>query len=584
MRIENEKLKAFLLDMDLIKEDEFESIELEAENNNRKLENLLVEKELIEEEQIARIKAHILGIPFINLEEVIVPTEALKMISKNFAQANDVVPFKKNEDNLEIAMLNPGDLEVIETVKKSTGLNILPRLATSKGIKNILTQYEGSLEAEVDKIVNTVDAEGEVRVLSGDEEESVAELEKAAKELPVVKIVDIIIKHAILERASDIHIEPEEEKITIRYRVDGILRNMMEFPAEILSGIVARIKVLSNLKLDEHRLPQDGRFKIQKKDYKYSLRVSIMPVSEGEKVVMRLLPESREALSLEEVGLRGEALEKVNRSLDKKSGMILVTGPTGSGKTTTLYSVLEKLNTSRVNISTIEDPIEYKIGQINQTQVKPKIGFTFASGLRALVRQDPDIIMVGEIRDSETAKLATNAALTGHQVLSTLHTTNAAGAASRLIDMEVEPFLISSTLNIVIAQRLLRLLHDNSKEAYRLSDSQVDDLEKYCNLDRVHHVLKKRGVLNNDQTVKDIDFFKPKETKAAPEGYKGRIAAFEVLEVTEDVKDLIINRAGTAGINKEAKKQGMVTMFEDGLVKAAQGLTSIEEVLRVLTQ
>ena len=585
MRIENEKLKSFLVDMELVDADSFDRIENKAKEKNLRVDKVLVEEGLIDEERIARIKAHILGIPFINLEDATAEKEALRMISKNFAQANDVVPFKKSEKNLEIAMLNPGNLEVIESIKKSTGLNILPRLGTSKGIENILNQYEDSLASEVNKIVSEVDDdEDQVRVLSDDEEEGVADLEKAAKELPVVKIVDIIIKHAILERASDIHIEPEEDKVLIRYRIDGILRDMMELPAEIDSGVVARIKVLSNLKLDEHRLPQDGRFKIQKKDYKYSLRVSIMPVSEGEKVVMRLLPETNDAMSLEEVGFRGESLKKVEKSLDRKSGMILVTGPTGSGKTTTLYSVLAKMNTPKVNISTIEDPIEYKISRINQTQVKPKIGFTFASGLRALVRQDPDVIMVGEIRDSETAKLATNAALTGHQVLSTLHTTNAAGAASRLIDMEVEPFLVSSTVNVIIAQRLLRLLNHNSKEGYYLSDSQIDDLGTYCDLDKVHKVLMERGVIKEGESIKNIEFYKPVETEQAPDGYKGRIAAFEVLEVTEEIKDLIINRSGTAKINKEAQKQEMTTMFEDGLVKAAQGLTSIEEVLRVLTQ
>ncbi|MGM0439196.1 MAG: GspE/PulE family protein [Patescibacteria group bacterium] len=581
MEIEKEKLKSFLLDLDLLTSKELEEIERRASENNQKIEELLVSEEILEEEKIARIKAHILGIPFINLKEANISSETLQTISESFARANKVVPFKKKDSNLEIAMLNPGNLEIIETIKKSTGLNVLPRLATSQGINNVLSQYQDSLEAEVDEIVSS--SEGEVRVIDEDEEESKNELEKAAKELPVIKIVDVIIKHAILKRASDIHIEPQEEEVIVRYRVDGILRDMMKLPIKISSGIVARIKVLSNLKLDEHRLPQDGRFKVQKKDYKYSLRVSILPVSSGEKIVMRLLPEDQEALSFKEAGIQGGALHKLKEALKKRAGMILVTGPTGSGKTTTLYSVLSKLNTPKVNISTIEDPIEYQVSRINQTQVKPKIGFTFASGLRALVRQDPDVLMVGEIRDGETAKLATNAALTGHLVLSTLHTTSAAGAASRLIDMGVEPFLVSSTVNIIIAQRLLRKLY-SSKEGYYLSDNEVNDLKEYCDLDKIVNILKQKGEIREDETIRDVEFFKPVETEKAPDGYRGRIGAFEVLEVSEEIKDLVVSRASSSKIKQKAREEGMITMLEDGIIKAAQGITSIEEVLRVLTE
>jgi type IV pilus assembly protein PilB len=582
MEIEKEKLKSFLLDLDLITLKKFVEMERLADKNNEKVEEVLIAKEILEEEKIARIKAHILGIPFINLEEINVSVEALKTISENFARANNVVPFKKKEDQLEIAMLNPGDLEIIETIKKSTGLNVIPRLTTSEGIKNVLNQYQDSLKSEVDKIFNSAEAEA-VRVIGEEEDESVDDLEKVAKELPVIKIVDIIIKHAILQRASDIHIEPQEEELIVRYRIDGILKDMMKLPIEVSSGVVARIKVLSNLKLDEHRLPQDGRFKIQKKDYKYSLRVSILPVSGGEKIVMRLLSESEEVMTLEEIGLRDNALRIVEEALKKTSGMILVSGPTGSGKTTTLYSILNKLNTPKVNISTIEDPIEYQVSRINQTQVKKKAGFTFASGLRALVRQDPDVLMVGEIRDGETAKLATNAALTGHLVLSTLHTTSAAGTASRLIDMEVEPFLVSSTINVIIAQRLLRVLY-TSKKSYFLSDDEVENLKKYCDLEKITQILKERNIINKDQTIKDIKFFKPIETEKAPDGYRGRVAAFEVLKVTEEIKNLIVQRASSSKIKEEARKEGMVTMLEDGIIKAAQGVTSIEEVLRVLIE
>jgi type IV pilus assembly protein PilB len=357
----------------------------------------------------------------------------------------------------------------------------------------------------------------------------------------------------------------------------------MTLPKIAASGIVARIKVLSNLRLDEHRLPQDGRFKVETPDYKYSIRVSIMPVFDGEKVVMRLLPETARGFTLEQLGLRGKALEDVQDNLRKPVGMILVCGPTGCGKTTTLYSMMEILNNPGVNICTIEDPIEYRMPRINQTQVNPKIGLTFAAGLRALLRQDPDIIMVGEIRDNETASLAINAALTGHLVLSTLHTNSAAGAIPRLIDMKVEPFLISSTLNLIIAQRLVRRLCPE-KEKYYLKESELDNISKYCDLDRILKILREEKLAKPNQPITKIPFYRPKPTKECPDGYKGRIGIFEVLPVTQTIKELIVKEATADQIEEQAKKEGMITMVEDGFVKAAQGITSIEEVLRVIIE
>jgi type IV pilus assembly protein PilB len=346
---------------------------------------------------------------------------------------------------------------------------------------------------------------------------------------------------------------------------------------------VARIKVLSNLKLDEHRLPQDGRFKIETEEYKYSIRVSVLPIFDGEKIVMRLLAETAKAFTLEGLGLRDEALERVQDNLRKPVGMTLITGPTGSGKTTTLYAMMEILNTPGVNISTVEDPVEYRMPRINQTQVNPKIGMTFASGLRALVRQDPDIIMVGEIRDSETTDLAINAALTGHLVLSTLHTNDAAGAIPRLIDMGAEPFLISSTLNVIIAQRLVRRLC-KEKEKYILKEAELKNLEKYCDLDKTLRTLKEEKIVKPKATFKDIEFYRSKPSKECPEGYSGRIGIYEVLPVTESIKELIVQKATSDQITEQARKEGMRTMIEDGFVKAAQGITSIEEVLRVIIE
>jgi len=582
MRVEPQQLKAFLLDAGLITEAKFNELQKKAEEKNLKVADLLVKEGLINQEEMIKLEAYILGIPFVNLEKEIISPEILKIIPEPIARSHNIIAFRKKGNNLEVAMLDPEDLRTIEFIKKKEpGLKILPRLTTNQSIKHVLTQYQKSLEVEFGEIIKK--EVGVIKPIKEEVEEGKEELLKVAKELPIIKIVDTLIKHAILQRASDIHIEPLEKEIIVRYRIDGILHDAMVLPKTVASGIVARIKVLSNLKLDEHRLPQDGRFKIETEDYKYSLRVSILPVFDGEKIVMRLLPETSKALTLEELGLRGKALEKVEDNLRKPVGMILVTGPTGSGKTTTLYTMMEILNTPAVNISTIEDPVEYRMPRINQTQVNPKIGLTFASGLRSLVRQDPDIIMVGEIRDNETASLAINAALTGHLVLSTLHTTDAAGTIPRLIDMRAEPFLISSTLNLILAQRLVRRLC-SEKEKYFLKESELKNLAKYCDLKKILEILKEEKIAKSEDNFKDIPFYRPKPSKECPEGYSGRIGIFEVLAITETIKELIVKKATSAQITAQAQKEGMRTMIEDGFVKAAQGITSIEEVLRVIIE
>jgi len=584
MRVEPQQLKAFLLDAGLITEKDFDRAYQKAKKEKKRIEDILVKEGYLTQEELIKLEGYILGIPFVNLEKAKIPPEVLKIIPEPIARSHNIIAYRKEGRNLEVAMLDPEDLQTIEFIKKKANLKILPRLTTPESIKNALRQYQKTLEAEFGEIIKK-EAKG-IKTIREDrkkEKEEKVELEKKAQELPIIKIVDTLIKHAILERASDIHIEPMEKEVLVRYRIDGVLHDAMTLPKQVSSGIVARIKVLANLKLDEHRLPQDGRFKVEDEDYKYSVRVSILPVFNGEKIVMRLLPENAKAFTLEELGLRGRALELVHENLKKTIGMILVTGPTGSGKTTTLYSMMEILNDPSVNISTIEDPIEYRMPRINQTQVRPKIGLTFATGLRALLRQDPDIIMVGEIRDTETASLAVNAALTGHLVLSTLHTNNAAGAIPRLIDMKVEPFLISSTLNLVLAQRLVRRLCP-LKEKYFLKDSEIKNIAKYCDLKRITKILREQKILKKNQTLKDIPFYKPKFTRECPEGYKGRIGIFEVLPVTETIKELINKRASADEIQKRAQKEGMITMVEDGFLKAAEGITSIEEVLRAITE
>jgi len=375
--------------------------------------------------------------------------------------------------------------------------------------------------------------------------------------------------------------------VRVRYRIDGILHDTMTLPKQVMAGIVARIKVLSNLKLDEHRIPQDGRFKIEEDGKKISFRVSILPVFDGEKIVMRVLNESSKGLTLESMGLWGLSLERVHQAIKKPNGMILVTGPTGSGKTTTLYTVIDIINTPEVNISTIEDPVEYRMPRINQTQVKPEVGMTFAKGLRALLRQDPDIIMVGEIRDGETMQIAINAAMTGHLVLSTLHTNSAAAAIPRMLDMKAEPFLIASTVKVVIAQRLVRKVCPDCAQKEKLTDAQIKNLEKFIDLEEIKTILKKyesrevKDILNI-KSFKEASFLKGKGcSHCNGQGYKGRVGIFEVLEVSETIQGMIGSKATADEIEAQAKKEGMLTMFQDGMVKVLKGVTTLEEVLRV---
>jgi len=581
MKVEPQQLKAFLLDAGLLTQVQFDEAQKKAEKTKQKIGDVLVSEGLIGQEELIKLEAYILGIPFVNLGKEVVLPEVLKIIPEPIARSHNIVAFRKKGVDLEVAMLDPEDLRTIEFIKKTTNLRILPRLTDPESIKNVLRQYQKTLEVEFGEIIKK--EIGVIKPIKEELAEEKIELQKIAEELPIIRIVETLLKHAILQRASDIHIEPTEKEVIVRYRIDGILRDAMTLPKISASGIVARIKVLSNLKLDEHRLPQDGRFKVETEDYRYSIRVSVLPVFNGEKIVMRLLPETAKAFTLEQLGLRNEALERVQDNLRKPVGMILVTGPTGCGKTTTLYSMMEILNDPGVNISTIEDPVEYRMPRINQTQVNPKIGLTFANGLRSLVRQDPDIIMVGEIRDNETAGLAINSALTGHLVLSTLHTNSASGAIPRLIDMKAEPFLLSSTLNCILAQRLVRK-HCSEKEKYFLKESELKNIAKYCNLDKILKILKEEKIVSKKASWKNIPFYRPKKTDECPEGYKGRIGIYEVLPVTETIKEMIVKQATSDEIQEQAQKEGMITMLEDGFVKAAQGITSIEEVLRVIIE
>ncbi|MEK7453001.1 MAG: ATPase, T2SS/T4P/T4SS family [Patescibacteria group bacterium] len=599
MKIEDQQLKAFLLDSGSINKKQLKEAEIIAEKLKKKLSDILLDQKMINEEELIRLQAYILGIPFVDLAKENVSLDILKIIPELIARKHNIVAFRKKGSDLEVAMTDPDDIQTIEFIRKKSNLNILPRLTDSKSIKEVLNQYKKSIEEELGGLIatDTKDSKfesefkeegsltGDIKKNSNDNtndntNDNIEDLEKVAEDLPVIKIVDTILHHAINQNASDIHIEPTEKDVMVRYRIDGLLHEAMVLPKKLQQGVVARIKVLSNLKLDEHRLPQDGRFKVELDDYKISFRVSLLPVFDGEKIVMRLLKETTTKYSLELLGIKGEALARIQRAIKKPTGMLLVTGPTGSGKTSTLYTAMDILNTQEVNISTIEDPIEYRMPRINQTQVKSTIGMTFAAGLRALLRQDPNIIMVGEIRDNETASLAVNAALTGHLVLSTLHTNSAAGALPRLVDMGIEPFLISSTVNAILAQRLVRRLCD-SKESYLLSDDQIKSLSEQFDLNKILNLLIKEKAVDQKSTWKTIKFYKAKPSKDCPSGYKGRIGIYEALEITEAIREMIIKGSASDEVERLSKENGMITMLEDGFMKAVLGETSIEEILRV---
>ena len=585
MHVDEKTIIDFLDSSGLITKTDISVALKKSKETNQPIGSVLVSSGKLTEKDWNKIQAVALGIPFVSLEGERIDSNVLTLIPEPIARNNNIIAYKKTELGLEVAMLDVDNLPVIDFIKKKVGLRILPRMTSSTSIKEALNQYKKSLQADFEDIIKK--ESNSIKAVSGDslvpEEKTEKELKDLAEDLPIVKIVDTLISHAILQGASDIHIEPCEESLIVRYRIDGILHDAMVLPKDTSSGIVARIKVLSNLKLDEKRLPQDGRFKIVSEQGSVSFRVSTLPTYFGEKTVIRILRENAKGFSLEGLGFHGEALERIHDGMKKRTGMLLAAGPTGSGKTTTLYTMLDILNTPDVNISTVEDPIEYQMPRINQTQTKSEIGLTFANGLRTLLRQDPDIIMVGEIRDGETASLAVNASLTGHLVLSTIHTNSAAGAIPRMVDMGVEPFLIVSTVKTVIAQRLVRKLAAE-KEKYFLSEIEKNALEKVVDLDLILEFLKSEKIISPSETWETIPFYKAKPSEESIDGYKGRVGIHEVLKVSTLIKELILKSSSVDEIEKKAREEGMMTMLEDGIFLAAQGITSTEEVLRVVSE
>lgn len=557
----------------------------EAKTEKIELYELILKQNVLSDSELTKAYADEIGVPFAEINVKELNKEVLKQLPEHIAKLYNMVVFQGSLDDKDeprsIAMEDPDDLQALDVLHKLFGQKIKIFIATHFNILSALDQYRGNIGSEISKIVT-----GETSDEDEDDEEITEE--DIAEDSPIAQTVNLIIEYAVKSGASDIHIEPRDRHVIIRYRVDGVLREANRLPKRTLSALVSRIKILSNLKIDERRAPQDGRFKITMNGRVFAFRVSTLPITEGEKVVMRVLDESSEPLSLETLGFWGKALSDINDAARQPHGMILVTGPTGSGKSTTLHSVLHILNKPDVNISTIEDPVEYKLEGVNQTQVNPVAGMTFVAGLRALLRQDPNIIMVGEIRDGETAGLGVQAALTGHLVFSTLHTNNAATCLPRLLDMDIEPFLIASVVRVVIGQRLVRRLVPEDCEQYTPSEEERKEIE------RVFSIKSKAdwdAILKLVQEAQE-HFGQPKSTKLMlwrPKadlpnertGYKGRMGIYEVLKNTENVQKLIVSNATSEEIQAQSIKEGMVTMQLDGLIKALLGMTSIEEILRV---
>jgi len=526
----------------------------------------LISQKKIGREDVAVAKSKFYNVPFINLADEAVSPVALGLVDKTVAKRLGVMPFdyKQEMHELYVAMVNPVDLAAIEFLEKKVGVRVKPYLVMPEDLDTAIeTRYNQGLSSEVTAALKEAGGE-EVAVKTVD----MRKVGEIIREAPIAKIVTTILEFAVKSRASDVHIEPLEDKVRVRYRIDGILHEKLVLPRRIHDSLVSRIKILSDLKIDEKRIPQDGRFNYKTESEEVDLRVSTLPTAHGEKVVMRLLKKTGAVPTLQELGLRGRALKNLEEAITRPHGIILVTGPTGSGKTTTLYSVLSKINTTKVNIVTIEDPVEYQIAGVNQVQINPAAGLTFASGLRAFLRQDPNIIMVGEVRDEETAELAIQAALTGHLVFSTLHTNSASGALPRLLDMKAEPYLLASTITAIVGQRVARKICPHCKKPYSPTPEIVQD---------VKNVLGKLWIPPDS-----VQFFKGEGcNECVNTGYLGRVGIFEVLPVSEKIGRQILEHAPALEIEKQAVEEGMITMKQDGYLKIVDGITSVDEVLRV---
>ena len=600
MRISDALVEKMLMQSGKFSAEQLKDLHDQAKSSKKPLQEVALQKNTLSEAEFTRLYAHEIDVPVAEFTPGSIRTETLQLIPEHIARQYRTVAFDVDQDGVVfVAMEDPDDIQAINLLQKQLGKPIRVHIAPPGAIQAAIDQYTGgtAVSTELEKVIAVEDKE----VV----EEEVAE-EDVAEDSPIAQTVNLIIDYGIKSRASDVHIEPREDSVIVRYRIDGVLHEANKLPRKVLSALVSRIKILANLKIDEHRAPQDGRFKISINGHVYAMRVSTLPIIDGEKVVMRILDESTKAATLEQLGYWGESLRRVQEAIVQPHGMILVTGPTGSGKSTSLFSILSNLNDPAVNISTVEDPVEYRIIGVNQTQVNPVAGMTFASGLRSLLRQDPNIIMVGEIRDRETADLAVQAALTGHLVFSTLHTNNAATCLPRLLDMGVESFLIASTVRVVIGQRLVRRLCPICREPYTPDDGILDRIKVTFGLDTEHtfaqiNELEKQALAigigatdpkganqstaelgTTDKSIRRLWKAHEKGCDACNHsGYTGRMGIYEVLENNSSIQKAIVSNATSEELEKQAIADGMVTMKIDGFIKALRGQTTIEEIVRV---
>ena len=577
---DNDKIIRSLLNKGKISKEQYNKILAESKKSKLSPDELLKGKKIVSEDDIALVEGELYSLQVADLYGLTTDKKILNIIPKDVAGNYSVLAFAKDKNILKVVMLNPGDFrarEAVNFVARQKGLKVEYFVAPKSAFNKILAQYSG-LDVEVEAAVDSAESRF-APVSKGSKGISELGAEEISKSAPIAKLVASILRYAVDNQVSDIHIEPFANKSRVRYRVDGVLRETAMLPGHLHSAIISRIKVMSNLKLDETRIPQGGRIRVMISKRKIDLRVSVMPLLDSEKAVMRILDPTRRIFTLDDLGFWGSGLNIIKENSSKPHGMILSTGPTGSGKTTTLYALLKILNQTTVNIVSLEDPIEYVLKGVNQSQVRPDIGYSFASGLRSIVRQDPDIIMVGEIRDNETAELAIHAALTGHIVLSTLHANDAFGAIPRLIDMKVAPFLLASSINTVIAQRLVRKICPYCREQIILSENLEKDVENALGNSKIEAFDLEKY---RDSQTGHLKFYRGKGcSRCNQEGYKGRLAIFEALTITDEMKDVIVTGSKEAEVDKELERQQMIKIVKDGYIKALKGETTMEEVLRV---
>lgn len=573
-----DKILQLLINEGLLSQKTLKDLQKESARTNQSVISLLSQDKVIDEETLSRAIAKISGVNYVNLTNAAINQEVLTLLPEEIAERFMAVPIAEVENRIAVAMVDANNVQAVDYLANIIGRPLKVYMSSESGIRQVLSQYKTDLSS-VDEAAEASRAEQSMR-----DDRSIKTI---VQDSPISRALSTILEYAVKTRSSDVHIEPLEKSLKIRIRVDGVLREIMELAKSIEPALVSRIKILSNLKIDEHRIPQDGQFTVMVAGREVDLRIAISPVVWGEQVVIRLLDKSGSTFDLEEMGYAGRSLRAIRKGIAKPNGMVLTSGPTGSGKTTSLYALIKEIKSDAVNIVTLEDPVEYKMDGVNQIQVNAEVGLTFANGLRSILRQDPDIVMVGEIRDAETANLAVQAALTGHLVFSTLHTNSAAGIIPRLLDMGVEPFLIASTVNTVIGQRLVRRVSKN-RIPFMSSKIETESINQALknilprDSSKIHELEKDLGYstipLYNEEGYQLV---RGKETQTAPGGYTGRSGLYEVMDITEDIQNLIVKKATSNQIQKLAIHQGMLTMHQDGYLKALNGITTIEEVNRV---